>query len=581
MQLRAALEELPGVDAAAAVMAAPENLELLTASDLRPADTAGLRPEDLLVVVRGRDRTAADAALDRVDELLRRRGDAAASDYRPRSLASARRLRPDARWVLVSVPGRYAAGVAREALDAGLHVFLYSDNVAIADEVALKRAAAGRGLLVMGPDCGTAIIGGAGFGFANRVRRGPVGLVGASGTGLQAVACAVHDAGSGVSHALGTGGRDLSSEIGAITARQALALLGRDPSTRVIGLVSKPPDPAVAERLLRVAREAGKPVVVYFQGREIQADGAEPLHFASSLRHAATLAVELSGGPLAPPGARSPASRAPEDRGAGGRRFLRGLFSGGTLALEALLAARPHLSPLSTNLGGLGGGVARLADPARSVGHSIVDLGSDELTAGRPHPMIDQTDRLRRLEREASDPETGVILLDVVLGDGAHPDPASELAPALRPARERGIEVVAVVVGVESDPQDLAAQIDQLTSAGAYVCRDTVEAVTFALQALGADAGTAAREVAGGGARTAAGAVTPSAGSEDPPAGSEMPPADPGALGPVVAINVGVEIFHRALVEQGVAALHVEWRPPAGGDERLMAILDRLKSGRD
>ncbi len=595
MQLRAALEELPGVDAAAAVMAAPENLGLLAASDLLPADADELRPEDLLVVVRARDRTVADAALGKVDELLRRRAPEATDDYRPRSLASAVRLRPDARWVLISVPGRYAAGVAREAVELGLHIFLYSDNVAIDDEAALKREAAASGLLVMGPDCGTAIVAGAGFGFANRVRRGPIGLVGASGTGLQAVACAIHAAGSGVSHALGTGGRDLSAEVGALAARQALELLGRDAATRAIVLVSKPPDPAVAERLLAAARGAGKPVVAYFQGRMIETDDSGPLHFATSLGHAAALAVELAGGSVAPPdvGSARTAGSSPADgrpsqvavtggRAAGSPRFLRGLFSGGTLALEALLAARGRLAPLFTNLSDLGPGASRLADPGRSDSHTILDLGTDELTAGRAHPMIDPTDRLRRLEQEASDPETGVILLDVVLGDGAHRDPASELAPAVRRARERGVEVVAVVIGVDGDPQNIETQIDELAAAGAHVFRDTVEAVKLAIELLGgspAVAGTPAPARVG---VTPGGRGRPAVDAKAAGAATETRPVDPRALdGPVVAINVGVEVFYRALVDQGVEALHIDWRPPAGGDQRLMAILDRLKPGRD
>ncbi len=598
MQLRAALEELPGVDAAAAVMAAPENLGLLAASDLLPADADELRPEDLLVVVRARDRTVADAALGKVDELLRRRAPETADDYRSRSLATAVRLRPDARWVLISVPGRYAAGVAREALDLGLHVFLYSDNVAINDEAALKREAAARGLLVMGPDCGTAIVAGAGFGFANRVRQGPIGLVGASGTGLQAVACAIHAAGSGVSHALGTGARDLSAEVGAITALQALELLACDPATRAIVLVSKPPDPAVADRLLAAARDAGKPVVAYFQGREIETDDSGPLHFATSLGHAAALAVELAGGSAAPPGVgsgrpartagfSSAAGRRLQVAASGGRapgspRFLRGLFSGGTLALEALLATRGRLAPLFTNLSDLGEGATRLADPRRSDSHTILDLGTDELTAGRPHPMIDPTDRLRRLEQEASDPETGVILLDVVLGDGAHRDPASELAPAVRRARERGVEVVAVVIGVDGDPQNIETQINELAAAGAHVFGDPVEAVELAVELLGGSPAVDGTPAPARARVTPGGRGRPAVGSETSGAATEARSVDPRALdGPVVAINVGVEVFYRALVEQGVEALHVDWRPPAGGDERLMAILDRLKPGRD
>lgn len=571
MRLQRALADLPGVLDAGVVMATPANRELLAASGLAPAAGAGglagdnAGPHDLLIAVKAESEPAAAAALARVDDLLevdRGRRDGGGQDFRPRSLASAAKLLPEAGWVLISVPGRHAAGVAEEALALGRNVFLYSDNVSLTEELALKRQARERGLLVMGPDCGTAVVGGVGLGFANRVRRGPVGLVGASGTGLQAVMSHLHARGSGVSQALGTGGRDLSAEVGGITAAQALDLLRRDPETRVIVLISKPPAVEVAARLLALARGAGKPVVVYFLGAPLPARRSGNLRFVASLDEAAETAIalleekeeekaEAQVGPKQEeaPQSKQGASFAPD------QRWLRGLFSGGTLAGEALLGLSAAFAPLYSNASFFSS-VRPLPDPMRSQGHSVVDLGADELTVGRLHPMIDFDLRLRRLRQEAADPEVALILLDVVLGEGAHADPAGELAPAVERARAaactdgRELEVAAVVIGTEEDPQELARQVETLESAGASVFRTVGELVEHAVRLLGRFM------------------------EAEPPA-TAVPLA--AVQGPVAAINVGLEPFYDSLVAQGAQAVQVDWRPPAGGNEKLAAILARLK----
>ncbi len=537
MQLQAGLAGLDGVLDAAAVMATPTNLELLGASGLRPDGTAA-GADDLLLVVRAETGEAAEAALARVDELLVRRRESADDDYRPKSLDGAVRLLPRARWVLVSVPGRYAAEVARQALERDRHVFLYSDNVPLADEVQLKALAGERGRLLLGPDCGTAIIAGQGLGFANRVRPGGIGLVGASGTGIQSITSRVHALGGGVTHAIGTGGRDLSAEVGAATALAALDLLRRDPATRVIVLVSKPPAREVAARLLGAARVCGKPVVICFLGWAPPARRLGSLAFAAGLDDAAELAVAALAG--AERAAGSPAPGPPLDGD------LRGLFAGGTLAQEAVLGLAPFLHPLSSNLDAAG--VAEVTDPGRSRGHTVIDLGADEYTQGRLHPMLDPTLRNERLRQEAADPETGLILVDLVLGDGAHPDPAAELAEAIAGCARPGLEFVALVVGTDEDPQDAGAQGEALRRAGAVVF-DTVTATL--------------EHVVG---RLAS------------PPPEPRTPVDLDALaGPLAAINLGLESFHDALAETGAEVIHVEWRPPAGGDDRLRAILDKLR----
>jgi FdrA protein len=548
MQLQRSLAALPGVVDAGVVMATPANRDLLASSGLLPSETARAGNDDLLIVVKAETEEAATAALSQVDALIKQRRSTTGQSYRPRSLAAAAKQLPEAGWVSISVPGRYAAGVAREALDLNKHVFLYSDNVPLADEVALKETAREKGLLLMGPDCGTAIINGVGLGFANRVRRGRIGLVGASGTGLQLVSSQIHQQGAGVSQAIGTGSRDLSPEVGGITARQGLAWLARDPETAVIVLISKPPHPDVARGLLAAAQQSGKPVVVQFIGYPVTMRRLENIWFATSLHEAAELAVQLLG-ETAESGADNADHTAANSQNG---RYLRGLFSGGTLAYEALLSLQTSLAPLYSNVPVRP--EQQLADLHQSQAHTILDLGEDEFTQGRLHPMMDNDLRLRRLRQETADPDVGVILLDVVLGEGAHPDPAAELAPViadlLAAAQKEGrsLNVLALLVGTDDDPQDLAAQAEQLQAAGATVFYEMGTAVARINRHLG---------------QTAA---------DDYP----LPALATGQAG-LAAINVGLESFYDSLTGQGAAAVHVDWRPPAGGNEKMMALLARMK----
>ncbi len=556
MQLQRSLAALPGVLDAGVVMGTAANKDVLAQSDLLAAEAQAAVADDLVIVVRAEDDAAAQAALGQVDELLVRRRRGIEQEYRPKSLESAAQMMPDAQWVLISVPGRYAAGVARQSLRLGKNVFLYSDNVSLDDEVALKQLAAEKGLLVMGPDCGTAIVNGVGLGFANGVRRGPIGVVAAAGTGLQQVTSRIHQLGGGITHGLGTGGRDLSEAVGAVTARQGFDLLSRDPETRVIVLISKPPSPQVADELLRAARLAGKPVVVDFIGYSPPSRQVDNLHFATSLDEAAELAVQLA---TSTPNPQSE-FRIPKSvdlaRFAPGQRYLRGLFSGGTLAYEALHILQGYLpgvysnTPLDKEY--------RLANSIVSQEHTIVDLGEDEFTVGRLHPMLDNDLRIRRLQQEANDPEAAVILLDVVLGYGAHPDPTSELAPAIAQARAvaeqagRHLEVVAVVVGTDDDPQDMDAQVQQLEEAGARVETSNEAAVHHVGRLLQA--------------------LNPISNIQ------YLKSVDLSMLHqPLAAINVGLESFTDSLMAQGAPVIQVDWQPPAGGDERLMAILERMK----
>ena len=539
MQLQRQLAALPGVDDAGVVMATPANKELLKDFDLLTEDGDRANPDDLLIVVRAATEKDGQTALSQIDELLKRRRSSVSEEFRPKSLDAAVKQLPEASLVMISVPGRYAAGVADEALHQGKHVFLYSDNVSLEDELKLKEKGRQAGLLVMGPDCGTAIINGIGLGFANRVRTGSIGVVGASGTGIQAITSEVHNLGGGISHAIGTGGRDLKGKIGAITASQGLDLLARDDNTKVIVIVSKPPDPEIAADLLGRARAAGKPVVINFIGFPPPARSIGNLYFAASLDEAAQLAVELSAKPAA----------SFQEKPSDSAGFLRGLFSGGTLAYEAMLGFQTILSPIFSNVPIIP--EQKLDDPLSSKSHTVIDLGEDVFTQGRLHPMMDNDLRIRRLRQELEDPVTGVILLDIVLGEGSHPDPASELAPEIARGKKARPEIdfLIVMVGTDEDPQGIDEQSQQFIEAGAKVFRKVSEVIAY----LGVSQST----------KNTAGV----------PVSLESIQSD------LAAINIGVESFYDSLKSQGAAVVQVDWRPPAGGNEKLMDILARMKTG--
>ena len=536
MQLQKALAGLPGVVDAGVVMATPANLELLEAGGLLTPEAKTAKADDLLIVVKGEDAAAATHALSQVDQLLQRRRATTNQTFRPKSLSAAAKQLPQAQWVLISVPGRFAAGVARDALDLGKHVFLYSDNVTLTDEIQLKQTARDKGLLVMGPDCGTAIINGVGLGFANRVRRGRIGLVAASGTGLQAVSTHIHNLGGGISQAFGTGGRDLKADVGAITTHQGLQFLAHDPDTEVIVLISKPPAPQVVTGLVAAAQQINKPVIINFIGYPPPARQLGNVFFATTLAEAAELAVSRE--PLA--AGKTANSQPPASSG-----YLRGLFSGGTLAYEAVLGLQAVLSPLFSNVPITA--EQKLADPLVSQGHTILDLGEDIFTQGRLHPMMDNDLRLRRLRQEAADPETGLIWLDVVLGEGAHPDPAQELAPAIAVIKQDrpDLEVVVLIIGTDEDPQDVNRQMEAFAAADATLFRHPTEALLHITRHF----------------------LTNDQYTNTPITLSS----------PLSALNVGVESFHDSLIGQGAEALQVEWRPPAGGNEKLMALLAKMK----
>jgi FdrA protein len=472
MRLSQRLAEGAGLEEAVVVMGTELNRELLAGVGFHSPELEATGPMDLVIALRA----ALPAALDRAEaECERLLSEAAAppapgTAARPASLREALASYPQADLVSVAVPGEYAAHVAMAALRAGRHVFLFSNNVPLPQEIALKREARERGLLVMGPDCGTAILGGVGLGFANRVRRGPVGLVGASGTGLQEVSSLLHQLGSGVSQAIGTGSRDLTAEVGATMTEAGLRLLAADPDTRVIGLVAKHPAEQVATRLHGLLASLEKPVVVRYLGQAARPD-RDGVRYAGSLEEAACAAASLAAAPRdrlvepACPLEDDVRALAGRDPGSAGR--LVGLFGGGSLASEAALVLRGRGLEVHEPDAPL---PARGPLPGQA--HLVVDTGEDFYTRGKPHPMVDQTVRCGLIRSLGADPGVGVLLLDLVLGDGAHPDPAVELAAAVSATRAaRGhapLTVIASVTGTELDPQDANRQRALLTAAGVH-----------------------------------------------------------------------------------------------------------------
>jgi succinyl-CoA synthetase alpha subunit len=518
MRISQALTARPGVEVALVAMATDLNLDL--ARDLR-FDVPECTSNDLLVAIRATSPEELRGAAEELERQFaalaaaaRRAGGGTAAAAAPRTTRAATRLAPDA-VVLVSVPGEHAFAEAMDAVAAGRPVMIFSDNVPVEQEVALKRRAEETGALVLGPDCGTAVIGGVGLGFANVLRPGPVGVVAASGTGAQQVTTLLDHAGVGVSHVLGVGGRDLSAEVGGLSTLRALQVLDEDPGTELILLISKPPAPEVAEQVRAAAAACRTPVVTALLGPD-----------GDDLTAAAEKALRALGREV--PEWPSWAAPAAPSVPAGGT--LRGLYAGGTLCAEAELI----------------------------VPGEYTDFGDDEYTRGRPHPMIDPSLRLEALERT----DAAVILLDVVLGLAADPDPAARLAPAIRAAVARGAAVVVALVGTEADPQGLHRQAAALQEAGAAVFLSNAAAARHAAGLLGREAPAPAADTPA--AVTATGGKT-DGGKTDGAASGPLPSGEP------KVISVGTAVLAEALDQQAVEHVAVDWRPPLPGTAEALA----------
>lgn len=529
------LSERPEVDQVSVMMGTPANKAMLNSTGFWHDDFVEATPNDICVAVRTHDDQPGILELIR-EQLEKELSAIASASGSSQQLLKARRWEsacqklPQANLLLVSVAGEYAASVAKEGLLAGKNVMMFSDNVPLEQEVELKTLAREKGLIVMGPDCGTAMIAGSPLAFANVLPDGGIGVIGASGTGIQEITSQIALHQQGISHAIGLGGRDLSAEVGGISALTALEMLAADDATRVIAFVSKPPSPQVRTRIINAMQKVGKPVVALFLGNKPEQRREGNVWLANSLSDAAQLAVLLM---------RVAQQRLIQPEVAG--KGIYGLYAGGTLAAEAAMLLSAGLGvPVSESHAA---GVMLDAQ-----GHRIVDLGDDSYTLGRPHPMIDPTTRSIEIEKLAAMPDVGVLLLDVVLGYGACADPAGAVVEAVeqvRATRNAPLVTIATLTGTDADPQGRSGQTDILRDAGIAVVETLEEAVLLAISLTHHQ--------------------------------DSRPSAEPNPLlDGVQVINAGLRSFALDLQSSGTSVVHYQWAPIAGGNARLASLLKQL-----
>jgi len=490
MKISSQLGSLEGIVAASVMMATERNRELFRNAGLYSPELDQAKADDLAIVVRGSDEALLEVALGKAREMLKSTssGDEQQEAQRAKRLEQVLNEDPSFNLAMISVAGDYAKYEAAKAIKHGINVMLYSDNISLEDELSLKEAASCKGLLVMGPDCGTAIINGIPLAFANRVRNGNISIVGASGTGIQEVSCLIHAFGSGISQAIGTGGRDLKDQIGGITALAGLNYLAQDSQTKAITLISKPPGQLVREKICAFITNSTKPVVVMYVGcDDYTLENKAGAITAFTLEEVAIKAVNLveDKGSVQSKDEQAYAlilEKAAKSINKG--RHLRGVFGGGTLCYEAMHILRPLLGgeEIYSNIPLLG--IKTLPNVWQSQGHTFIDLGDDEFTVGKPHPMIDPTEKNKRLIQELLNPDTAVVLFDLVIGYGSHEDPATEIARAIGKARavkdDLGVCIIASVCGTDEDSPSRSDQIKKLQSAGVVVMPSNAQAAMLA-----------------------------------------------------------------------------------------------------
>ncbi len=484
------IEKIDGVEEAVIGMATDYNLDSLRRLDMFQPEFEEASTNDLILCVKATSDEIASSALAETDKKLQEQESSSGgtTDYEPPTQEGAAEMMPDANVVLISIPGEYAADEAHEALDNDRHVMLFSDNVSLEEELELKKKAVDKGLLMMGPDCGTSIINNVPLAFSNVVRSGNIGLVAASGTGLQETSSIIHQLGFGITQGIGVGGRDLSAEIEGRMTLLAAKALARDDATDLITLISKPPAKSILDDLYSELKAIDKPVVIYFIGADPEVIEAEGFTAANNLEEAAIKTCQLAGDAEIDPLLTDDeiTARAADVELDG--KYLRGLYSGGTLCDEAQRLLLDRLEEIYSNTPVEGS--HELEDLYESQKHTVIDLGEDEFTEGRAHPMIDPTLRQERIVQELTDPETAIVLLDVVLGYGSNPDMAGALVEAIEEGRQKADHqpvVAASLCGTEDDPQGYTEQKETLESAGVHVFPSNVSMVKFAEQCFKKD----------------------------------------------------------------------------------------------
>lgn len=560
MLLSQKLSAMEGVNKASVMMGTPANKDIFKGSGLGTPELEDASANDIVIVIDTDDESMVDEVDQAVETELA--GGSGSDDSQKSSEAHnwkrALELANNPNLALISIPGTYAAMEAENALRNGLHVFMFSDNVPKEDEVRLKELAHEKGLLVMGPDCGTGIIHSVPLAFTNTVAQGDIGVVGASGTGIQEVTTIVDRMGKGVTNAIGTGGRDLSTEVGAITMLDSIKALNQDPKVKVITVISKPPAKEVQEKVESVLRSIDKPVVALFLGAkpEYQEDS---IYHAYTLEEAAVASVQLSNGETVDfkP---STIEGLSVDFDAN-QKGIKAYYSGGTLASEAAMMIRHSLGEEEVKDEGF---------TYKSTSHEVIDLGDDMYTQGKPHPMIDPEKRIEKLETSADSEDTAVIMLDNVIGYGSHADMASELAPTIKritdkaKSEERSLVVLATVVGTDKDAQGYDKQRQILEEAGAILCDTNDQMVRTAIELVGGKVEQPVLET-----------KNFDKGSEDLSVDEKMMSLI--SNNPSV-INIGLKSFTEAVENSGAEVVQFNWRPVAGGDEKLMKVLQFLNN---
>lgn len=459
--------KLDGVSKVLALLGTVSNKDVIARLGLKDPAVDAATASDLMICIEAKDDAAVKAALDNVQAHLKTKaGGSKAEELKPATIEEAADRLEDANFCMISLPGPMAKLDVLSAINRGLNVMLFSDNITIEDEIELKKKAIEKGLLMMGPDCGTAIIAGVPLALANVVRRGDIGIVAASGTGIQEVTCLIDRFGGGITHALGCGGRDLRKQVGGLEMRFGIKKLAATPGNKTLLLLSKPGDPAVLNAVLDEARATGLRTVTCLIGGKPDELNTEGIIFTRTLEEAAFAALGKPVPELVFP-------KALDDRIAkldSQRKYMRGLFSGGTLCYESLVILDDKFDiesnvPLRKEL--------FLEAPTKGKKHCCVDLGEDEFTRGIPHPIIDTGLRGQRLEEDMRDPTCRGIMMDIVLGFGADPDPASKFASIINRVRkdlpDGGPIIVCSVCGTDADPQSCAQQEKTLEDAGCFV----------------------------------------------------------------------------------------------------------------
>ncbi|MED3549876.1 acyl-CoA synthetase FdrA [Cytobacillus praedii] len=565
MLLTNSISTIEGVNKAQIMMGTPANKDIFKTAGLYSDELETAESNDMAIVVDTDDENKMSEVLEKVEQYLKDQSISnKGNDFETvRTWDRAKKALPDATLALISVPGQYAADEAEKALDLGLHTFIFSDNMPIEDEVRLKKKAHEKGLLVMGPDCGTGILDGVPIAFANVVKKGRIGIVGASGTGIQEVTAIIDRLGEGVSHAIGTGGRDLKEPVGAITMMDGIRALENHQQTEIIVVISKPPAKEVRNEVVDLLHSVSKPVVTIFLGEKpTQHEGN--VYQAYTLEETARIAVDLAKGNEIKADYNQGNYEVANKDLKPSQRTIKGLFSGGTLASEAAVLISDAL--------GLGSAITNEDGYVlKKDGHIVVDLGDDKYTQGKPHPMIDPETRARFIDEAGADEQTAVILLDFVLGYGSHDDMASALLPSIQEAvshahnEGRTLHVVASVCGTETDPQDYQAQKKKLAEAGIIVKDSNNEAVRTALAIVGLKVNDVQKAHVD--------AKAPSK-TFDLSVSQEM-----AALlnNKPSVINVGLKSFTDSITAYGGRVVQFDWRPIAGGNERMRKILALLK----